>query len=296
MRRLLLLLILALVLVGAIPLAMRGPNLHHFADPTPSSTANPVADSETLCVATFNLAHLRGHGRHQIVTTAAARQRYLKALDQTLSDHDIALLALQEVDGPSWWSGGLDMADLIASSRDWTACLRSSSVRGLGLDYGNALLSRFRLRHGQAITWPGVWAAAPKGALAARLQWGERRLTVVSLHLEPVWTGVRRRQARLLADWLSAWPAPYLVMGDFNTDWTSDGSALRLLAKRLNLRTWPQPDQSPATFDDGRRLDWILVSDPLRLSRPTVIDNTPSDHRLVACTLRWPSRSASVSQ
>lgn len=287
--------LLILLLLGGVPLLMRGPA--HQTLRGHQAAALPVpSQRQVLRVATFNMAHLRGHGWHQILTPRARRRALLAALDATLVDQAIDLIALQEIDGPSWWSGGMDMPTLIAQPRGWDRGLRGSHVRGLGLDYGTALLARFRLTHGRAVTWPGRFGSPPKGAVIARLTRNAAPLQVVSCHLDPLWSSRRRAQVRLLAERLQKRALPVLVMGDFNCGWEDPESAVRLLARLLDLRPWPAPTSGPATFADGRRLDWILVSRPMRLRRVAVLDTVASDHRLVVAELYWPVPSTPRSE
>ncbi|TVR46129.1 MAG: hypothetical protein EA402_03050 [Planctomycetota bacterium] len=270
-----------LLFLGALPMFSAGPREQDLADGLGEARA-----PASLTVASFNLAHGRGASGHQVFTS---RQRQVEHLQQTaelMQQHGVTLALLQEADGNSWWNRRKDLVLSLAQAFDWQTGPRGYQVQGFGLDYGNAIISRYALRQARARNWPGGWGAPPKGAVAAVLDFDGEPLTVVSIHLEPFQRWRRMRQARSLAEWLHGHSGHLLIAGDFNADWNRADDAVRLLAESLALEPWPGAETSPPTFWTGRRLDWILVSSGLEISEPRILADAPSDHAMVIAEIR----------
>lgn len=78
-----------------------------------------------------------------------------------------------------------------------------------------------------------------------------------------------------------------IVMGDFNTDWSHEGSAVRLITRELALNAYSPESQGLETFPwSGKRLDWILLSGELQFSSYRVVADVLSDHRGVVAEVR----------
>ncbi len=77
-----------------------------------------------------------------------------------------------------------------------------------------------------------------------------------------------------------------VVMGDFNTRWDKENSALHLIAGELGLSPYKPGQTGLETFAHfGHRLDWILISPEFRFHSYNVIDDNVSDHRAVVAEL-----------
>lgn len=274
-----LVLLLVPVVTGSMPMLVNGPSRQQF----PATAGVPTAPPSVI-VASFNMAHGRGERGHQIFTSRSTQERHLATSADLLRSHNVDVVLLQEADGGSWWASGVDHVQDVADRLQWAAGPRNSQVRGFGLDYGNAIISRFALGEGQAINWRGGFSAPPKGAVAARMDLDGQALTLVSLHLDPLDAERRRRQARDLVLWLQGLEGELLLGGDFNADWNKANDAVRILAEELHLQPWPGAETSPPTFRSGSRLDWMLVSSGLRISEPQMIP-APSDHLMVVVTV-----------
>ncbi|MGH7338345.1 MAG: endonuclease/exonuclease/phosphatase family protein, partial [Myxococcota bacterium] len=61
-----------------------------------------------LRLLTLNVAHARRQARHQALLAEPALRRNLQAIAQVLRREAADVVALQEADGPSAWSGGFD--------------------------------------------------------------------------------------------------------------------------------------------------------------------------------------------
>ena len=112
-------------------------------------------------------------------------------------------------------------------------------------------------------------------------------MDLVSVHLDFSRSAVRAKQVAEMIDLLSQRPNPLILMGDFNSDWFSEDSALRMLAAGLELRAYrPEATDLGSYPRSGRRLDWILISEPLAFSAYRTLELGLSDHHAVFAELR----------
>ncbi len=298
------------ITTASLPYLLRGPALTSGATPGSSGSARlpaqlpctpsaqPAAAPGELTVITLNTAHGRGDGANQIFQSRAAIRSHLDDIARLLARQRPDVVALQEADGPSAWSGKFDHVAYLARAADFPYFYRGEHVSGLELSYGTALLSRLPTDRTMSVTFqpsPPTWT---KGFVVADVPWPARpdvKLTVVSVHLDFARASVRRSQAERLARVLARRPRPMIVMGDFNCDWSAAEDGLRVAADRLGLRPY-DPRARQVTFPKtGRRLDWILISDALEFADYRVLPEPVSDHRGVVAGLRLVETSPAVS-
>ncbi len=94
------------------------------------------------------------------------------------------IIALQEADGPCWWSGKFDHVQYIADKSSMQYCFRSVHVHFLGLNYGTAIISKLLLIYNESISFPSTWPSPPKGFVISQVKWNDQDVDIVSLHLD----------------------------------------------------------------------------------------------------------------
>ncbi|MFP4306579.1 MAG: endonuclease/exonuclease/phosphatase family protein [Desulfococcaceae bacterium] len=229
---------------------------------------------------TLNLAHGRKDGFSQMLQSGEKIQGNLEEVAGVLRRESPAAVALQEADGPSFWSGDFDHVARLAESAGFDYSLRGSHVDGGGLSYGTAILSRSVPVAPISVTFPPSPPTFPKGFVVSRVQFpGGWSADVVSVHLDFARSSVRAGQVAEMIRTLSPRPSPRIVLGDFNSEWDDDESAVRALAEGLNLKTWRENATDLDTFPfSGKRLDWILISPELEFRDYRVLPDVLSDH------------------
>ena len=257
-----------------------------------TATANSISGVSrdgTLKVITLNIAHGRGEGFHQLLQTGAETRTNLDAIATLLKEQRPDIAALQEADGPSYWSGKIDHVEYLAMQGSFAQYIRANHVDGYGLFYGTAFVSNLEMKHPEAITFEPELSMVPKGFVITTVTWpGEPcvELDVVSVHLDFSSEAIRRKQAVELVDILRARNRPMVVMGDFNTRWDKENSALHLIARELGLSPYKPEQTGLETFAHfGHRLDWVLISPGFKFHSYNVVDDNVSDHRAVVAEL-----------
>ena len=261
--------------------------------PADDAAAAEVAhqDNDTLKVMTLNIAHGRGEGFHQLLQDTVTTRANLDQIANLLRHSKAHVVALQEADDPSFWSGNFSHVDYLAQAGGYNRSVHGAHVAGLGLSYGTALMSQFELKRPQVITFDPGLSPTPKGFVVSTLSWPGQpdvEVDIVSLHLDFASKTNRRKQAEELIETLQDRQRPLIVTGDFNNDWQAD-SALQYICQALALQAYRPEAPGLETFPLlGARLDWILVSPELAFRSYQVMTEAVSDHRGVLATLTLP--------
>jgi len=246
--------------------------------------AQPVrADDARLRVMTLNIAHGRGDSFHQLLQSTETTVVNLDAITVMLNRERPDVLALQEADAASFWSGNFNHVAYLADRSPFSWAVNGRQVEGPGLAYGTALLSSIELQQSQAITFDPSLALIRKGFVVSTIDWPghpDLKVDIVSVHLDFSSEYTRRQQARELIAEMRDRGHPMIVMGDLNTDWSREDSTVRLIAAQLKLNAYSPAADGLETFPlNGKRLDWILLSGGLEFSSYRVVSEVLSDHR-----------------
>lgn len=274
------------------------PDVQSFGIPG-EEPVQPVNTADSgLRVMTLNMAHGRGDSFHQLLQTTDTTMGNLDAIALMLNREQPDVIALQEADGPSFWSGNFNHIAYLAERSPYSWAVNGRQVDGIGLAYGTALLSSFELQQPQAITFDPSLAMIRKGFVVSTIDWPGQpdvKVDIVSVHLDFSSEFTRRQQARELIAVMRGRGLPMIVMGDLNTDWHQEDSTVHLIADELDMNVHSPDVQGLETFPlSGKRLDWILLSGELEFSSYRVVSDVLSDHRGVVAevVLKRPSEYA----
>ena len=252
------------------------------------------ADLSGLRVMTLNVAHGRGTGFHQLLQYSGETLKNLDNIATLLNETVPDIIALQEVDGPSFWSGNFNHLEYLASRGLFTHSVQASHVDAIGLSYGTALMSRLNLSNPQAVTFDPSLSPVPKGFVVSTIRWPGRadiEIDVVSVHLDFASGSIRKKQVDELISVLRARNNRVVILGDLNAEWHQRGSAAQYLVEQLGLTTYQPDNRTLVTFPAlGERLDWILISPDLEFLSCEIVGAGVSDHRGVVAELRLSSR------
>lgn len=267
-----------------------------------TSVAPPVACGPTqaqgalgddvIKVLSLNLGHGRNQSSNQMLVTTRQTRLNLDNIAQTLDRVEADVVALQEADGPSRWSGNFDHVEYLRSQSQLACSLLGGHSDSWLATYGTALLARAELMDAVSVRFPATPPTNSKGFVMAEVQWetGGNRvpLTVVSVHLDFSRQSVRDEQVALLIDTLADVNTPLVVMGDMNSYWEAQRSQVRQLAVGLDLQAYEPTAAALGTYKSnaGKRLDWILISQDLAFADYQVLPDELSDHQAVLATLR----------
>jgi endonuclease/exonuclease/phosphatase family metal-dependent hydrolase len=251
----------------------------------PKGAALSGQPADSLRLMSLNIAHARRKAQHQSLLKDTTIRRNLGLIADVLGREQPQVVALQEADGPSFWSGGFDHVAALAGLAGFPHAFRGEhnlkAPGRLDLSYGTALLSQLPLASTHSQAFLQNWRDT-KGFVAATVApdaLGGEPVDVVSIHLDFLAERVRRRQVEQLVERFRGHDGHLVVMGDFNCPWSERRRSLDLLMHELKLR--PCRDGAHATYPAWRplvRLDWILVSEGLDFSAYQTLDDRVSDH------------------
>jgi endonuclease/exonuclease/phosphatase family metal-dependent hydrolase len=268
--------------------------------PFQAGDSTAILDDSTLKVMTLNLAHGRKDGLNQLFRSAGAIHNNLEEIAVFLENAAADVVALQEADAPSFWSGSFDHVALLAGQAGYPFFESSNQANSWIFSYGTALLSRVALSGVVHHTFRPSPPTMNKGYTLAQLTWKADAaepfpVDVVSVHLDFSRKSVREQQSAELVEALAARANPLIVMGDFNSDWSADEQVVRALAERADLHAYRPDAADLPTYSGSKRYDWILISKQLEFVSFEVLPDILSDHSAVLAEIRMRVSGGSAS-
>jgi len=264
-------------------------DVRSFERPAVSAGAVTEGNHLTLRVMTLNVAHGRGEAFHQLLQKSDTTVQNLNEISAMLKREQPDVVALQEADAPSFWSGNFHHVDYLARQASFSSAVNGTHVDGPGLAYGTALLANTDLRHAESVTFNPDVSLTPKGFVVSTVTWPGQphvQVDVVSLHLDFSSEVTRQQQAIELIGFMRDRNRPMIVMGDFNAEWGGSDATVQLIASELALNAYDPEGRGQHTYSYGdKRLDWILVSSGMEFREYQVVSDAVSDHRGVIAEL-----------
>ena len=247
----------------------------------------------TLKVLTLNIAHGRKDAFNQMFLGKATIGHNLDDIVALIARTRPDIVALQEADGPSRWSGSFDHVATIAGKAGYPWIVRGSHAENWLHDYGTALLSRQPFTQTTILSFTSTPPTPTKGLVLGQIAVQPdpaspaRLVDAVSLHLDFSRARARNRQIAEVRTFLASRKQPVIILGDFNSDWFSDHSVVTQLAAECGLHTYRPMANDLGTYRSGsRRFDWILLSQELQFVDYRVLADEVSDHSAVVADIR----------
>jgi len=249
---------------------------------------------ETLNVMTLNLAHGRKNSVNQMLVTTRKTRRNLDDIVQAIVQSGVDVVAFQEADAPSYWSGKFDHVAYLAKQSMLPEVVHTAHAQSWLYHYGTALISKLPFTDEVKYTFAPTPPTTNKGFTLGQIAWkpsidSDRIVLIdlISVHLDFSRKTVRDSQVDEMTVALQRRNNPVIIMGDFNSDWLTGGQAVRELAQQAKLHAYRPGEAGLATFSSGgRRLDWILISGELAFVDYGMLEDDLSDHLAVSATIR----------
>jgi endonuclease/exonuclease/phosphatase family metal-dependent hydrolase len=210
------------------------------------------------------------------------------------------VVALQEADGPSFWSGDFDHVEELASLAGYEHHFHGRHhvvrIARKQVCCGTALLSRIPLANPCSFAFAPSRPTPRKGFVVATVALpGGRELDVVSVHLDFLRKAVRRRQIQAMVRALAHRRNPLVILGDMNCWWRRRNDGLHVLIRELGVAPWEPEARDLGTWPSQRprlRIDWILASSELDFHSYSVVTDRVSDHCGVLAEIRLRGHTA----
>ncbi|MFW2372038.1 MAG: endonuclease/exonuclease/phosphatase family protein [Gammaproteobacteria bacterium] len=246
-----------------------------------------------LKVLSLNIAHGRKDGFNQILISNKTIVNNLNDIASTLKQSDADIIALQEADGPSRWSGNINHVSELAKQADYPWHCRSGHARSWLFDYGTALLSQGYFVEAIGHSFEPTPPTTTKGFILGQLAWRPHEnsqttilIDIISVHLDFSRKKVRQQQITEIVEVLKNRHNPVILLGDFNSDWLAEDSVVAELSRRSRIHSYHPQAENLGTYKSGkRRLDWILISSDLEFKNYAVLPDILSDHNAVVAEI-----------
>lgn len=257
------------------------------------STDYEISTNGSLRILTLNIAHGRNQAANQLLLEKEDIEQNLSAIARFLKEINADVVALQEADGPSGWSGNFDHIEQLAREAGYPWHYRANHAESWLFSYGTAILSRLPVTELIQHTFTPSPPTFNKGFLLGQLNWTNASETglalpvdVVSVHLDFSRQRVRDAQIAEMTDVLAKRTGPMIILGDFNSDWFSDESVVKRLAEESRLSVYQPSAENLHTYNAKHRYDWILISNELVFVHHEVLPDILSDHLAVLAEVR----------
>ena len=246
---------------------------------------------DTLKVLSLNVAHGRKDRMNQLLLSGNTIRKNLADIATFLARTGADIVALQEADAASRWSGNFDHVALLAEQAGYPVFSHTPHASSWLFSYGTAILSQAAFTETINYTFEPSPPTMNKGFTLAQIVWQPDAndepllpIDVISVHLDFSRQEVRESQIEEITRALGDRDNPVIVLGDFNSDWLADELVVRSLADDNKLKGYRPEDNSLGTYKSGEnsmRLDWILISSPLEFVSYEVLPDVVSDHKAV---------------
>lgn len=245
-----------------------------------------------LRVATLNLAHGRKDSINQLFVWENTFKENLDDVADVLAQYKPHVVALQEADAVSRWSGSFDHVTYLAAAAEYPWRTHVSNAEGWLYSYGTALLSALPIAETIKHTFQPSPPTLDKGLVLAQIEWSSddknilRKIDIISVHLDFSRKSVRDEQIVEMLEILSARNNPTIILGDFNSEWLAETSVIKELAEKSRFITYKPEADNYNTYKD-KRLDWILISKDMEFTSYQVLPDTLSDHTMIIADIRF---------
>jgi hypothetical protein len=100
-----------------------------------NTAESDILKKPRLKVMTLNITHGRKDGPNQVFQRARTIKSNLDEIAEVVNREKPDVLALQEADGPSIWSGGLDQVKYLAEKAFFQYYIHGEHVKGMKIKY-----------------------------------------------------------------------------------------------------------------------------------------------------------------
>ena len=293
-KTLLILLGINLVVLVACATVEKQQRTFYSSNIEPDNAINLQQDypESVLRVATLNLAHGRKDSFNQLFVGENSHKENLNDIADVLSQHKPHIVALQEADAESRWSGSFDHVAYLATTAEYPWRVHESNAESWLYQYGTALLSILPIVESIKHTFEPSPPTLDKGFVLAQIKWPSgnknksRKIDIISVHLDFSRESVRKKQINEMIEIMSARMNPTIIMGDFNSEWLAEVSVIKELATKSRFSTY-KPEAANYNSYKDKRLDWILITKELEFVNYQVLPDTLSDHAMVVADIRF---------
>ena len=246
---------------------------------------------------TFNIAHARGASPvHQSLRSGDRLRANLLKIARLITHLEADIVALQEIDRISRWSGNFDHLEFLREQTGLAHIVFGQTNKRVGrfhLHYGNAFLSRFPIAHHESVIF-GRGKVGEKGFLFAEIDTPSGRLPMLNAHLHHRSRPARLRQVIRLMHFLdeqrkhrqARWRTGLFVCGDLNNPSAQPDATAVLLGylEQFENYTLMPKGRAMRTFPSlwpRRALDYIYLPGGCTGATAMVVRSFLSDHRPV---------------
>jgi endonuclease/exonuclease/phosphatase family metal-dependent hydrolase len=247
----------------------------------------------TIKVVSLNLAHGRKRSLNQLLLRTETIRKNLDDIAIFLKRENPDIVALQEADAPSKWSGNFNHVEYLAKKSGYSWYLHSKHSESFLGNYGTAILSQLPIKKGMRYDFMPTPPSMQKGFTVAEIllrhtpgEEDELLIDVATVHLDFSRKSNRVLQILDLEKGLATRNNPVIIMGDFNTSWNAEDELLQKLVNSRKLTVYSPGAENLNTYK-SKRFDWIFISNCLDFQNYYTASDVLSDHLAVVSEITF---------
>jgi len=248
--------------------------------------------SPILKVMTLNLAHGRKESLNQVFLSTSTIKNNLTDIAKVFQQQKIDIIALQEADAPSLWSGDFNHVIWLSQQSNYLNYIQASHANSWLFSYGTGLLSRWPFTDSMQHTFTPSPPTLNKGFILGQFAWKFNTkqeavlIDVISVHLDFSRESVRKQQLSEIKNVINARKLkghnnPMIIMGDFNSDWFAEEKVIQAFTEKGNFHVYKPQAKNLGSYKSSHRLDWIIISKDLDFKSMKTLPDILSDHSAV---------------
>ena len=199
----------------------------------------------------------------------------LNGVMEIVKDNQVDIVGLQEVDKNVYRSKFSDQVRLMATELGMYYAF-GANIKIMGMEYGNAILSRYPIESVENIQLPGF--KEKRGLLLSKVQIDNRNVNFLVTHL-----GLTKQekvnQVKLIKKYIQFLGERTILVGDFNSNESSE--EINSIKEVLVDSAQDEEGRFKHTYDGlviKSRIDYIFASPDFRIRNYEVLDSNISDH------------------
>jgi len=161
-----------------------------------------MGNKKSLVLMSLNIAHGRKNTFQQFLRRKKYIRRNLSDIASLIQRENPDIIALQEADATSIWSGHFDHVKYIAHKAGLEHIMQGGHVTRKFINYGTAIISKTNLTKPRSFKFYKTIFRMPKGFVVCTVKCPKFQINidVVSLHLDPFRKAVRMKQIKELVE------------------------------------------------------------------------------------------------
>ncbi len=228
-------------------------------------TKNKISGNSHIRVMSYNIHH----GKNSLGADT------LDNITDTIRDNQADIIGLQEVDKNVYRTQFKNQVKLMASELGMYYAF-GSNIEVMGMEYGNAILSKYPIKSFENVHMPGF--KEKRGLLRAEIKIDGKDMNFLVTHLG-LTKQERTKQVKTISEYIKFLGTKTIIVGDFNSK--ENNEEMNSIKTLMVDSSQGKREHFKNTYEGliiKSKIDYIFVSPDIKVNKYNVIDTNESDH------------------